>query len=83
VALNIKAQLTNSLENLLAVDSDKGAYGARLVQKYFELLRENSISVLGKDPNQDINGIFLIACALFKSCTEANLLLNMFQGASN
>lgn len=78
MALNIKAQLTNSLENLLNVDSDKSAYDARLVQKNFELLRENSISVLGKDPNQDINGIFLIVSALFKSCQEANLLLSMF-----
>lgn len=64
----IKRQLTVPLENLLAIDSDKGAHGSRLVQKYFELLKENSIAVLGRDPNQNINSIFLITSSLFKAC---------------
>ena len=43
--------MTTPLEHLLQVDSEKASNGGRLVQKYFELLKENSISVLGKDPN--------------------------------
>jgi hypothetical protein len=46
-------------------------------------LKRTRSQTLGKDPSQDINGIFIITCALFKSCDEPHLLFGMFQGASN
>ena len=52
------------------------------MQKYFELMTENTIKYLGKDPNSDINGTFLILCTLFKSTEDAGMILAMFKSVS-
>ena len=74
-----------SLENVLSVDSDRGAHGLQLVQLFFHELCDNAFKTFmeGSSGQIEVNGLFMVICALYKTCNSPEYLLTMFKSVSS
>jgi len=74
-----------SLENVLSVDSDRGAHGLQLVQLFFQELCDNAFKTFmeGSSGQIEVNGLFMVICALYKTCNSPEYLLTMFKSVSS
>lgn len=84
VVPGVKSQLVIALENILYVDSERGAEGGSLVQKYAEqcFVILQGLSIEGSQA-VDINGILLVISTLFKNASDGLVIMQMFSGMSS